>query len=374
LSVLSTDGCRARVARLRERLERGWEAAVIHRPEHLLYFANFFPSRSSLNVHSSSFLLVERDGPATLFTDNWLRPEAEGAAADALEIADWYDFKGPARPRARAVAAALCERLKSLGVGRLAAELSHLPAQVLGAARSADDIEPLILEMREVKDRDEIAAIRRGVRVAEAVHAASRALLRPGLPEMEYYAGLLERAAAAAGEPFVMMCDLASGPRAAAGGGPPTDRVMQAGELVILDIFPYVAGYRGDITNTLAVGGRPTAAQQEGFAVVAAALAAGECRLQPGTPVRDVAAAMNAVFVEAERPPLGFHAGHNLGLGHPEAPEIVPGSDRLLAAGMVMALEPGLYDLPGGGIRLEHDYLVTGGGCERLSSHELGLA
>ncbi|MBI4603156.1 MAG: M24 family metallopeptidase, partial [Planctomycetes bacterium] len=70
---------------------------------------------------------------------------------------------------------------------------------------------------------------------------------------------------------------------------------------------------------------------------------------------------------------LVHHAGHGRGLGHPESPEHVPQSDRVREAGMVVTLEPGIYGLPTGGIRLEHDYLIAPEGPERLSSHALGL-
>ena len=56
------------------------------------------------------------------------------------------------------------------------------------------------------------------------------------------------------------------------------------------------------------------------------------------------------------------------------APELVLESDRIIESGMVLTLEPGVYGKPTGGIRLEHDYLVTDDGFERLSNHELGLA
>ena len=76
----------------------------------------------------------------------------------------------------------------------------------------------------------------------------------------------------------------------------------------------------------------------------------------------------------AEGEELVHHAGHAIGLGHPEAPELVLESDRTIESGMVLTLEPGIYGKPTGGIRLEHDYLITDDGFERLSNHELGLA
>jgi hypothetical protein len=84
--MLTKEGSRGRLARLRERLEARWDAAVIHLPEHLLHLANFFPLPNTLNLQSSSFLLVERDGPVTLFTDNWLAPGGEVAADEVAAV------------------------------------------------------------------------------------------------------------------------------------------------------------------------------------------------------------------------------------------------------------------------------------------------
>lgn len=270
---------------------------------------------------------------------------------------------------------ALSARLAALGVARLGCELSYLPAIVASTVPVLVDIESTIRALRELKDADELEAITSGIRTAAAVHAHSRELLRAGLTELEYYASLVERATVAAGEPFVMMCDLVSGSRTIRGSGGPSERVMTHGDLVILDTFPYVGGYRGDIANTLVVGGRPTSEQEDRFRLVLEALSGAERLLRPGTPVREIFKAIDTCF-RASGPGrrLVHHAGHAIGLGHPEAPELVPESDRTLEAGMVITLEPGLYEAPLGGVRVEHDYLITPQGYERLSNHRLGLA
>jgi Xaa-Pro dipeptidase len=370
--MLTKTGCTQRLERLKGRLDAPWDALVIHRPEHLLYFANFYPDPSTINLHSTSFLVAERDGPTRLFTDNWLAPAAE-VAADSVHVTTWYDMLSPAARRATAVQNDLCDHLLALGVGQLAAELSFLPTHVAGVADAVFDIESTILAQREIKDADELDAIRRGIRTAEAAHAASRDALAPGRTELEVYSDLLSQALLAAEAPFVMMCDLVSGPRASVGTGPPTSRIVEEGDLVIFDLFPYVSGYRGDITNTLVAGADPTQEQNDDFHATLEALGAGEEALRPGAPVREVFAVMDTKLREAKQP-LRHHGGHAIGLGHPEAPEIVPESERMLEEGMVVTLEPGLYDLPTGGIRLEHNFLITGDGFERLSNHRLGLA
>ncbi len=383
--MLTTEGCRDRQRRFLERLDGtlgagAWDTVVIHRPEHLLYLANFYPLPNSLNLQSSNFLLLEPTGAATLFTDNWLDP-GELSAADEVITTEWYTCQCEAENRAILVADAVRQRLEKLRTRKACAELGHLPHQVASSVETWLEIEPILRTMREIKDADELGAIRRGVRTAEAMHAASRGILRPGMTELELYGQLLAHGVLAAGTPFVMMCDLASGPRAAQGGGAPTSRKIQNGELVILDFFPYVEGYRGDIANTLVAGGKPTQEQEDHFGLVHAALKAAEGLLEPGVPVSEVHRAMDATIRDPRLFPglggkreLGHHAGHAIGLCHPEAPELVPKSDRVLAEGMVVTLEPGFYGAPTGGVRLEHNYLVTQNGAEQLSHHKLGLA
>lgn len=372
--MLNPRACRNRQKRLLERIEGSWDAAVIHWPEHLLYLANVYPLPNSLNDQGASSLILFRDGPVLLVTDNWLVPDKE-AAVDEADVRVWYDCERPAHARATLLAEAVVERLRRAGVTRIAAEAARLPGAIARECAGVVDIDPALRALRQRKDPDELEAIRRAVRTAEALHIASRGAIEPGISEVELYSRLLGPATVAASAPFVLKCDLASGPRAAQGGGPPTDRVLEAGELVILDMFPQVEGYRGDITNTLAVDGAPTREQEELFHQVQEGLHAGERLLRPGCPARDVFHAIDDLFrASPGAPRLIHHAGHGLGLGHPEAPELVPQSDATLEAGMVVTLEPGIYGKPWGGLRLEHDYLITTDGFERLSSHALGLA
>ena len=98
-----------------------------------------------------------------------------------------------------------------------------------------------------------------------------------------------------------------------------------------------------------------------------------EALLKPGTPASAFSEAIIDTFASAGEE-LVHHAGHAIGLGLPEAPELGLERDRTIESGMVLTLEPGIYGKPTGGIRLEHDYLITDDGFARLSNHELGLA
>jgi len=380
--MLNPESCRERARRLWRKVETDLEtppeALLVCRPEHLLYFGNTFPTTGTLTLESSAFLLLRPDGSSTLFTDNWIGPAARNAADD-LVVVEWYDMRQAARHRSRAVTDVVLDHLQRAGVRNLGVEAEAVPGVIAGQCQQCVDLEPLILSQREIKDPDEVEAIEAAIAVAESLHRASREWVRPGLREIDILARIVDHATRETGHHFDMRADIVSGERALGISGEATSRTLVAGELVILDLYPVLEGYRADITNTLSVNRRPTMAQKSAFQRVEEALGTGEALLEPGTAVTEIFRAMSAALADADEDPsngkygLIHHGGHSIGLGHPEAPHLVPENDRRLEAGMVITLEPGLYDASFGGIRLEHDYLITETGSRRLSSHVLGL-
>jgi Xaa-Pro aminopeptidase len=198
--------------------------------------------------------------------------------------------------------------------------------------------------------------------------------VQPGMTELDVYNGVAAAVNRDVGRHVITYGDFAvcTGPDRR--GGPPTDRVLKAGDTLILDFSVVLFGYRSDYTNTLVVAVEPTAQQRTLFQLCSDAMYAGERRLKAGTPCQDVYDAVRGVFEKAgmaDRFP--HHAGHGLGLMHPEPPYIVRHSTETLLAGDVVTLEPGLY-VPGvEGVRIEHNYLITDVGYERLSNHDIAL-
>jgi Xaa-Pro aminopeptidase len=162
-----------------------------------------------------------------------------------------------------------------------------------------------------------------------------------------------------------------------AGHGP-----IRAHQPVVVDVFPRDgrSGYHGDLTRTW-VKGRAPEIVRRAHAAVRAAQRAALAEMRPGTPVRQVHAAVSGVLREhgfdtdlTARPPRGFihSTGHGLGLEVHESPRLAD-IDGTLETGDVVTVEPGLYDPQWGGVRLEDDVFVAPDGPEVLSRFPYAL-
>jgi hypothetical protein len=363
--MLSAEGCRQRRQRLWERLDPPPEGDHLRLvdPAHLIYLGNFFVDPFSLGAGFGGCLLLRSDGHAKLLHEDCLPDSVQEAHVEETVVVPWYDAQAPARaPRQLSLLATT----NPSGPGLRFHD------------RPGDPYAPVLVgtiaEMRRQKDPDEVEALRRCMRAGEAGHAEARKIVRPGMTELDVYLGVSTACQRTAGRAAVVYGDFAVSPGPERTGGPPTDRVLEPGDMMIVDFSVVLGGYRGDFTNTIVVGGSPKADQRQLYDLCMAALAAGECELRAGRPCLTVYGAVNDVFDrEGMAKYFPHHAGHGLGLTHPEAPYIVRAAKETLLAGDVVTLEPGLY-VPGvGGIRIERNYLITEAGYECLSHHDIAL-
>jgi Xaa-Pro aminopeptidase len=376
--MLTAEGCAARRSRLFSALPSECEWVLLADPRHVNYLSAFLVSPISFSTLERGFLLVERSGKATLIADNFSKRSAAAPFVDDEIIAGWYDHKHSVENRDHALFS-LLDPVLDIVEGRPGlVEAEWLPAMAaaeLGADTSFQEIEvgSVLRELRRQKEPDEIALLDACMRACEAGHARALEVVRPGISELDLYREVQSAAVAAAGRPAVVYGDFrttnAVTPKR---GGLPTTEPLNEGDLLILDYSVVLDGYRSDFTNTIAVG-EPTPQQEQIFSTVKTALETAEQSLRSGVAARDVYRAASQVLEGAGHSPLVHHAGHGLGLGHPEAPILVPESDDTLLAGDVVTLEPGLYVEGVGGVRLEHNYLITDDGCRRLSHHRLTL-
>jgi Xaa-Pro aminopeptidase len=383
--MLTKDGCLSRRRRLWETVDPQVQWLLVADPRHVNYLANFWIHPLSWSAGERGLLLLERDNGTTLIGDNLALGSSSAEPHVDRQVADtWYDHQHSAANRDHSLVKALEQVSKHLAGHPGLVEAEWLPAaawEVLPAAdvlnypkaKGRPSLGSVIRQLRRQKEPDELTVLRQCMRAADAGHERAWAVIRTGVSELDVFREVQQTVIATAARPGLVYGDFrATTNKQPKLGGLPTAYRLQLGDLFILDYSVVLNGYRSDFTNTIAVG-VPTIRQQETFQICVAALKSGESVLRAGARAADVYAAVSQPFVDAGKPPLPHHAGHGIGLAHPEPPIFVPHSDDVLMAGDVVTLEPGSYQTGVGGMRFEHNYLITETGAERLSNHRISL-
>lgn len=390
--MLTREGCLARQKRVWERVPADIEWLLVADPRHVQYLVNFSVQTLSFSGGERGWLLLERSGRTTLLGDNFaIRAAASTPFVDREIVEKWYDHKHSVINRDHALVNALKQAVPDLRGKKGLLEAEWLPVAAIAAldglsyaSTAAQDVPSdapttdlgtAIRQARRQKQPDEIVLLKSCMRAGEAGMARLREVLAAGVSELETFVEIQKAVVTAAGKACYIYGDFrsmtAAQPKA---GGLPTDYKLKTGDLYTLDYSVVLDGYRSDFTNTLSVG-EPSAEIRELFAICQAGMKGGEGALKAGAKASDVYAAVNKPYVEAGKTALfTHHAGHGIGLAHPEAPILVPDSTDILLAGDVVTLEPGAYQPGVGGMRIEHNYLVTDSGYERLSNHQISLS
>lgn len=364
--------------------DAGMAAALVMEPQDVYYLAG---------TGQPCNLLVVPHGEPVLFARRY--GELARASTHVARVLDGAGFSAVVRE---------AERI-GLADGPLGMELDVLPAGLVERARRAFgareivDCAPALLALRARKDPGEVEAMRASVRLYDAAHAAILEHLRPGIAEHELAAEVaraLRRAghegvifqrrwdaklpvegAIASGENLTL---LSRGPITVTGAGlseafpmAASERRLERGDLLVIDLGLNRAGYHGDMARTYAVGELP-----DGVAPLARA-----CReiqdaclaaIRPGVTAESVyaagvAAARSLGVAEMFQGYGGVHGpyvGHGIGLELDEPPVLGPGVATRLAEGMVLAVEPKLMSPAFGAVSIEDDVVVTADGCEPL--------
>ena len=232
-------------------------------------------------------------------------------------------------------------------------------------------VEGLVEASRIVKDEQEVMAFRAAGRlIAEAV-TPILGLVRIGRRERDIAAEIDLTLATHGFEDRAFPTIVASGPNSALPHAHPSDRSVEAGDLVLLDFGGVYGGYCVDLSRTVCIDPISEQASRLHAAVLEAQQAAIGV-VCPGVVASAVDAAARSTLARYElAEAFGHGTGHGLGLEIHEAPRVgqagQPGTDVILMSGMVFTVEPGVY-VPGvGGVRIEDDVLVTETGCEVLT-------
>ncbi|WP_016697475.1 M24 family metallopeptidase [Actinoalloteichus spitiensis] len=364
----------------RDRLSRVAEAAR-HADVDALLVAPGSDLRYLLGIDSGSFerltALVVPSAPGqrpALVTPKLEEPgfASLDTTALGLDLVTWIDGESPYD--------LVVELVNRAGApARLAVGDSMTAQHVLGLRASAPDAEQVlagavIRQIRMRKSPEEIEALAEAGAAIDRVHARMAEWLRPGRSEAEVGADIAA-AIVAEGHTAAEFVIVGSGPNGASPHHELSDRVIQPGDVVVVDIGgPTPAGYNSDCTRTYAVGEPADADVREVYAVLERAQRAAVDAVRPGVTAESVDAAAREVITAAGYGEFFVHrTGHGIGLDVHEEPYIVGGNGDVLEPGTTFSVEPGIYFPGRWGARIEDIVAVTGTGVRRLNTRPRAL-
>jgi len=222
--------------------------------------------------------------------------------------------------------------------------------------------------LRLRKDQAEVEVMRKAVKIAQAALEATIPSIKIGMTEKELSSELVTQLLKHGSEPEMPFSPIVSGgPNSANPHASPTERKLQAGDLLVIDWGATFDGYISDLTRTFAVG-EVDDEYQKIHKIVQESNAAGRAAAKPGARCADVDIAAREVIEKSGYGKYFTHrTGHGIGMEGHEEPYMRGDNMQLLEPGMAFTVEPGIY-LPGrNGVRIEDNVVITDFGADVLS-------
>lgn len=315
-------------------------------------------------------LVLPATGDPTIVVPRMELASLKDSAVPEIGVAvrDWVDGEDPYALVAAAlgggpVATAVTDSMPALHLLPLADVLGAVPVLATDVLRT----------LRMVKDPEEVDALRKAGAAIDRVHARVPEFLAPGRTEADVAADIAE-AIVAEGHSEVAFIIVGSGPHGADPHHECSDRELQAGDIVVVDIGgPYDPGYNSDSTRTYSLG-EPDPEVARRYAVLQEAQRAAVEAVRPGVTAEQVdAAARDVLAAQGLADAFVHRTGHGIGLSVHEEPYIVAGNSLPLQEGMAFSVEPGIYFPGHWGARIEDIVIVTADGALSVNNrpHDL---
>jgi Xaa-Pro aminopeptidase len=346
--------------------ELGVDVVVVTPGSDLRYLCGY----SAHAMERLTALAVPRRGEPLLVV-----PRLEAAMVDAspagalgLELLAWDETDDPFARLAEAVTARLGSTPTRVAVGNRTWAEHALGIQRALPGSALELAAPVIDRLRMIKTPAEVEELALAGAAIDRVHARMGEWLRVGRTEAEVGADV-GAAILAEGHVSVDFTIVGSGPNGASPHHELSDRVVQAGDLVVVDIGGETAtGYRSDCTRTYVVGGSAPTDVAEWYAVLKASQEAATAAVRPGVTCEQIDAVARQVITDAGWAEHFIHrTGHGIGLDTHEAPYLVEGNDLPLEPGMAFSIEPGIYLAGRCGARIEDIVVCTDDGVRTLN-------
>ncbi len=354
--ISTMDRQHTRRDKLRRMLKKvGAEALLVTKATNVTYLTGF--------TGEDSYLLLRGDGEVMLSDSRYTTQLGQQCPGLDLHI----------RTGGVTMVESLAKAVKSVGLGRLGVEADSMTISLrdkIAEKLPKVEIVPscgMVEQLRQVKDREEIARLRRAVRQAERAFGVLKATLLPEKTEKQLADELEHQMRLFGSRNRGFQSVVAAGDHAALPHAVPSDRVIGQCDFILIDWGADEGLYRSDLTRVV-VTGRISAKFERIYKVVLDAQSRAIAAIRPGAVCRDVDRAARRVIAKAGFGRyFGHGLGHGIGLDVHEAPRLAEKVQTVLKPGMVVTVEPGIY-LPGwGGVRIEDDVLVTRDGHEVLT-------
>jgi Xaa-Pro dipeptidase len=344
------------------------DALIAVSPENFAYVTGFLSPTQPLMRWRHAMALVTADRETSLVVVDMEANTIRAKAPAGTDIAVWREFKLEAM---KVLADVL--RKRGLAAARIGIELDYLPARdfaELGELlpdAAFEGVQNLLARLRQIKTPSEIEVLRRLSRIADKAITDAYHAVHAGASEMDL-AAALTRGVYEQGAEYFKLLIVATGERSVFPNVGPTARILKRGDVCRVEIFPMLGGYHAGVCRTAAVGSPPPQAER-----IWANLTA--CKhllldaIKPGASSRAIYELYLGKVGELGLPPISF-IGHGIGLHLHEDPYLGPTEEQRLEAGMVLGIEPLIYETGFGfGMQNKDMVLVTPGGCELLSDY-----
>ena len=346
-----------RRSKLRSLLRKeGTDALLVTNYTNVTYLTGF--------TGDDSYLLFTTKNDVVISDERYTTQLEEECPGLELEI------RGPGKQMLPTVA----EVLKKAKLKKLSVEASSMTLGLhAGLEKASPDCELVpstgwIEELRMIKDRDEVARTKVACEQARRAFEVVTAGLTTDITEAQVAADLEYQARRFGAKGLSFEAIVATGARAALPHARPTQQKLGAADFTLIDWGVNEGLYMSDLTR-IVVTGKISPKLRKIYGVVLKAQLAGIAAIRPGVTCEAVDQAARGVIAKAGfGKQFGHGLGHGTGLEIHEAPRLAQNQSTVLAPGMIVTVEPGIYFPGWGGVRIEDDVLVTRDGHEVLTS------
>jgi Xaa-Pro dipeptidase len=378
-----------RLGVLREHMAaEGFDAYLVTSGVSIFYLSHFY----HMVTERPATLLVEPDGKPTfmgpLLEADHLRHQTPlvgecltyldypGEKHTMEQFADWIKEKGLGKARIGTDNPA--------GAGGAMGYVGPPLNELLPDAELVKDGQ-FVWDMRLLKTGEEIDLIRESAKWGNLAHSYLQEYTRPGLYDVEVRLMACLEATSAMKKTYGGEYESVKGRFVSAGfrgqvgwkSAMPhsidINKPIREGDVLVTGAGADIGGYGSELERTMLVG-KPTSKQEKMFKVMCSAQEAAADALKPGNTCADVDRATNKVFRDAGYWDLvRHHTGHGIGLEGHEPPYLDQGNPQPLQPGMVVSIEPGIYELGYAGFRHSDTLVVTEDGCEWITYYPRDL-